>query len=512
MWIRGLPVTIMQPMEPRADPDLAPAQQAQAVQAPALGLPVERAPAGRGWDAAARALYVVALLVALVRFVRLGDWSLWIDEVLTWGDAHGVAGGLKNPVGYWIVRQTVEAVGEGPTEAALRLAPALFGFLCVPLTAWAFAPLAGARRASLAALVVAASAWQVQWAQTARFYTMAEVLSLAGAGLAIRGALRGRPLGWIAGIAVAGAGVLFHPHAAPLAAAMVAAGLLAPLASDPEAARRLRRATALLVGLGLAATPLLWQAWSRYAADKPATGALSGLSHFVLATVSSVTPGVLALALGGLLVGAGGRERGVWFVAAVCLVNVLVLCVLSTRAVVTSQYAFSVFPWVALLAAWPIGSAGVRRVRGLATGWGLAALVPLLAGLFLYMTVEYGQRARWREAVALVEELRDPTDLVAATPAVVAEFYLTGAVETDVRRADAVLQIDRWGAHRLDEWLRSGRDAWIIVRNDYLNQMWDDQRAHVRRLLSEECRLVKSFPVHALGRDLSIDVWRMGSQ
>ena len=112
--------------------------------------------------------------------------------------------------------------------------------------------------------------------------------------------------------------------------------------------------------------------------------------------------------------------------------------------------------------------------------------------------------------MALVDELRDPTDLIASTPAVVPEFYLTGANETEVRHSDVVLQIDRWGPDRLEPWLRSGRDGWVIVRNDYMQQMTGPQRARVRRLLEDECSLVERFTAPTLGRDLSIDVWRMG--
>ncbi|MEE2938906.1 MAG: hypothetical protein VX460_00845, partial [Planctomycetota bacterium] len=120
------------------------------------------------------------------------------------------------------------------------------------------------------------------------------------------------------------------------------------------------------------------------------------------------------------------------------------------------------------------------------------------------------QRGRWREAVALVEELRDPTDLIASTPGTVPEFYLTGAIETDVRRCDAVLQLSRWAAAGLEPWVRSGRVGWVIVRNDYLQRMSEEQRTRLRRLLGEKCALIRRFPVPALGRDLSIDVWRMG--
>ena len=54
---------------------------------------------------AARLVLLLALLVGLVRFVRLSQWSLWIDESLTWTDWHtGLDGGeIKNPFGYALI-------------------------------------------------------------------------------------------------------------------------------------------------------------------------------------------------------------------------------------------------------------------------------------------------------------------------------------------------------------------------------------------------------------------------
>ncbi|MEE2939574.1 MAG: hypothetical protein VX460_04245 [Planctomycetota bacterium] len=471
--------------------------------------PAAPAPWSEAQDALADWLRALALAVGLVRFLRLGDWSLWLDEVFAWGDAHGAA--MQNPAGYAVIKAVVEALGEGPTETALRLAPAVAGYLCVPLTAWAFAPLAGRRRAWLAAVVVAASAWQVQWAQTARFYTMAQLVTLAGAGLALRGALAGRGARWAAGLLVTAAGALFHPLALALSASLGLAALALPPGEHPEDRSAVRRATLALGLAGVAAAPVVWtRVWLEYSASKGVQDAVGGLTHFVLASGASMTPGVLLLALGGACVGTVTRDRGAGFLTLVCLLNTALLSLASTRAVVTAQYAFTLFPWVALLGAWPIGVRGARSRGGAALAWSGLAVLPLLAGLFLYVSVEHGQRGRWREAVALVEELREPTDLIASTPAVVAEFYVTGATETDVRHSDAVLQLDRWGAGRLEPWLRSGRDGWIIVRNDYLMQMSGEQRARVRRLLGERCALIRRFPVPALGRDLSIDVWRMG--
>lgn len=180
---------------------------------------------GSGRDRVAPWLLAAALLVGLLRFVRLGEWSLWIDEALTLSDAlHGR--GADNPLGYWLLGLVAEARGGRPDEWALRIVPAVFGYLSIPLSVWALRPIAGLRAASAGALIVAASSWHVYWSQNARFYTLAAFLTLLGAGLVLRGFSTGRIAVALLGIAVAGSSALAHPTALLVPAALVAAPLV----------------------------------------------------------------------------------------------------------------------------------------------------------------------------------------------------------------------------------------------------------------------------------------------
>ncbi|MEM9382468.1 MAG: hypothetical protein AAGB93_21120 [Planctomycetota bacterium] len=474
------------------------------------GSPAEGPGGGHGArpDALELVLLALALVVGLLRFVRLGRWSLWFDEVLTWGDAHGTLGGVTNDVGYVLVRWTVDALGGEPTEAALRLLPAVAGFLAIPATCWAFRPLAGGRRAALAALVVAVSAWQLQWSQTARFYTLVQLTALVGAGVTVRGALAGSWLRAALGIAVAGAGVLFHLSGAICAAAIGGALLFAP----PDAAARVRRASRAAFFVfavpGALAIPFVWGAWSSYRAEKRIEDPLSGLSHFALSTGSYVTPALGAFAVAAALLLIVRRDRPGLFALLVPVLGGAALAVAATLATVSAQYAFVLFPWIALVAAWPMGLDAQGRARAAPAALALALVLPQLAESMLYLTVQGGQRPRWREAVELVAQRRAPGDRVLSLPASVTEFYLTGGRETDVRRADSVVRLDGFQARPYETWAREGRRMWFVLRMDYLNSFRPEDRARLLRFLAEECRLVERFPVLVEGRDLSIEVWR----
>ncbi len=472
----------------------------------------ERDSGGAPW---ARRVYGAALLLGLLRFVHLGRWSLWIDEVFTWGDSHHAASAV-NQLGYLIIRWTVEALGGTPTEAALRLAPAVFGFLAVPLTYWAFHPLSGRTRAAGAALVVAISAWEIQWSQTARFYTMVQALGLVGAGLVVRGALQSRWLLTILGISVAGLGILFHLSGAVVAAAIGLAAFLIPPSQAASANRLTRLAFMVFAVPGLLALPFVWSVWQTYLEKKVIEDPLSGVVHFALSTGASLTPTLAALALVAWVLAFRARDRAGIFTGLVAVVGGASLAALSAFATVSAQYAFGLFPWIALLASWSlvrgervptdgVPSSGSSSLR---VGWLLALVLPLVVQSTSYFMLENGQRPLWREAVEIVAARRSPSDVVVAAPAPVVEFYLTGARETDVRHHDAVVQLDRFNPRPYETLAAEGRTAWFVVRNDYNLSMPRRDRESFEGFLTERCDLVEDFNVFAIGRDLSISVWR----
>lgn len=135
---------------------------------------------------------VLLLLIAIgafFRFWRLGELGLIVDEGY---QATAVAGILEHgfPLldsGFVYTRsilfQCLQAVSAGVlgfNEFALRLPAAVFGVLGIPLAYWFGRSMFNARVGLVLAAFMALSAWEIEYARYARFYTLFQGLYLIG--------------------------------------------------------------------------------------------------------------------------------------------------------------------------------------------------------------------------------------------------------------------------------------------------------------------------------------------
>jgi hypothetical protein len=478
------------------------------LRAPRLSAPVE----GRAW----RWVLAAALVGGLAVFLRLGDWGLWIDEVHTLHDARALGEGPlpRYPLGYWATELAIRLLGR-TDELTLRLVPALFGWLAVGATFWAFAPAAGRTRAAAAALLVAASTWHLFWAQNARSYSMAQFLALAGGGAWLRGLFQERAWLLVAGLVLAALAGFAHPSAALLVPALVLAPLLLSLASGMGPSR-LPRSLFLLLGAGCALLLGVWglEVWRRYQEAKGTwwqdwgelgERAVRGAQHFALTSGWHMTPWLLAGAALGAWLGWRRRSRFDVVVTLVCVQVAVLALAASAFVVVSAQYVFALLPWVAALATAPLVRArdGERGVRW----WYLALLaVPMAVDSWLYFAVRHGDRPRWREAYAYVWEERGPLDLVVGMSAVVGEYYLAPQ-KSELRQPEAVAHLTPYTTFVPSQWARHERRTWFVIHRESFEDWWDQkERRDLERML-EQCRLVKEFRVPLTPRDLDVQVY-----
>ena len=461
----------------------------------------------------------LACLLGLVRFCNLGQWSLWLDEALTWADAHH--GDNYNWPGYALVRWTVEFLGETPSEFSLRLLPALAGWLAIPASWWALQPWVGGRRAALVALLVALSPWEVYWSQNARFYTMVQLTSLLGAGFVLRGLLRNSIPTACLGLGVAALGALLQLQAVIVSIALAFGPALAWLlvkkwrsseeGMDAEGAAQLptrvvRALVALVFLAGLIVLPWaldVFQNYRQVKQDPP----LASLLHLVRSTAYYLTPALSVAALiGALVIGRARDVRGcVLLGIVVCGAGCLALAGGFARS--SAQYGLSFMPFICAVALWVTSLAPLDSRRSLRLAVVAVLCAPLLAGLALYFTTQYGQRPRWEEAYGYVDSLRAEQDLVLGMQAPVGEFYLVPGA-TDLRHPELVLWCDRSRPRAWRNAAKTKKTVWVVVRPDFLSEWEPEARGAFEGFLRESCRLQRRFPVRQEGRDLDVEVYR----
>jgi mannosyltransferase len=473
------------------------------------GGPVLGDPAAAVWR---EPLFWLALTLALGRFLHLGDWSLWEDEVFTLADARamlepGSGSGPRNPLGYLVFAGVIQWLGEVPGEAGLRLLPAVFGVLGIAACGLCFAPLFGSRRAAAAAAVVAASTWHLYWSQNARFYTLAQDCSVLGGALALRAVLapRGERFGPFALGSLAC--LLLAALAQPSSALLLPAWFLAALALPrkrfaPEPRGFVTTPSVLLLAglLGLAIAVWLGPAWLDYYRTKHDPTAL----HLVQSSGWYFTPALLAAAAFGAFGGWRARSApdvlaalGCGFMAALMVANA---CFVRAAA----QYLFVLLPFVAVLATQPL--AADRAPLRWKTAWLAALILPALLDQVLYFTARNGDRPQWREAFAEVYERKAPGDLVFTNNANVGEYYF--APRSDgLRHPVHVHNLDRYSFLAEQHWARQPRRAWFVINEDRLLEWPARAREEFLAMLASNARLVASFELDVGVRDLDVRVY-----
>ncbi|MGD8398686.1 MAG: glycosyltransferase family 39 protein, partial [Anaerolineae bacterium] len=137
-------------------------------------------------------LLAIVLLAAVLRFYQIDGQSLWNDEgtsVALAGQSPGAiasaaAADIHPPLYYWLLAGWTQILGT--SEVAVRSLSAILGTLLVALTFWLGRRISGPALGLVAALLAAASPFQVYYSQEARMYILAAVLAAAAIAVLVR--------------------------------------------------------------------------------------------------------------------------------------------------------------------------------------------------------------------------------------------------------------------------------------------------------------------------------------
>jgi len=444
----------------------------------------------------------LTLLAGAVRFFRLGEWSLWADEVFTVRDALRFPAELTiNPIPYACVAGAFRLLGV--SEWAARLVPALVGTLSVPVVAAFGGRLFERRTGWLAALFVAFSPWHLFWSQNARHYVFTFLFASLAALAFYEGFERNdirRGMGsWIGVVCLA----LSHVLAGALILGF--AGYVGVVwwwrrRFGWSASRRrfvLIYFVPFVVGSGIVlVVPALREGlFSGWGHNLWARDAFYIVGTFVL----GVTLPVVGMAVLGWARGFSARKQAATFLASVVAFPFVFFLGASFVQNVAGYYLFFVTPFVFVLAG--RGCAACFEGGSRLVGWSatVAVIAALVAADVVYFTAERGGREDWKGAFAELAPILTERDRVLMLLPDVGAFYLPSA------RVEKLTLDDIAEPNRLME-PRAGITYLVVDAKAFATL---DPSERFRRWVDAHARRVVRRALFARTSDRTVEIFRL---
>jgi hypothetical protein len=175
---------------------------------------------------------------------------------------------------------------------------------------------------------------------------------------------------------------------------------------------------------------------------------------------------------------------------------ILLLLIIAPFAFTVDRYVFFILPFWAILTA-----VALTRLFAQANQYGkllpLGVLALVLAVLMgenlLYFQYQNGNRPDWRAAFAVVEQQRQPGDIVLATRPEVGHFYLSPAVGALPKAAG-------------NDITQLGERIWFV-----LDEATSPVNPALLAWLQQNSRLVEIVPVYMAGKSLTIRIYLFDS-
>lgn len=455
-------------------------------------------------------LICIVSIGAILRFWSLGQWSFWIDEVLTVLDARefSLSNSPINPVPYIAAKFSV-FIGEklsfliqGGDEWNSRLIFCIAGILSIPIVFNLGQTLYNSRVGLLAAAFVALSNWHLFWSQNARSYIFTFLFAVLTAWFFYRSLEKDSTLLAIGALFFCICLILSHLLAAAIVPALAVYAVLQLLAE-----RNRKRWINLLIFFIPFAIPVLMLVLPQIRGHL-----FSGWGHnewgrsplyIVLTLVQGVSIPISVTAFFTTI--AKPIDRPTLFLICFSGVPLILLLIASQLQNVAGYYLFWTTPAYFILAAvtcewiWnrikPEGNRGLLRIVV-----PCVIMMTLFSQDYLYFRYENGGRPKWKETFRDIGANRIPTDKIVLSEPEMARYYLP---EMEAVGID-VLMKDKAAFER--EWKSSGGNRlWFVVDVASFNVFDKDQT--VRNWIRQRGRMRGSIPVFSRAKDRTIHLY-----
>ena len=419
-------------------------------------------------------LFGIIAVAIFLRFWRLGDWGFDSDEIFMLRDSIEIRPRNPRPLMYLLNHYLVNPV-LSLNEFSLRLLPALFGVLGIPVFYLMTRRLVGTRAALFGAFLIAVSGLHVYYSQFARYWTLVFLLcSVYPYAVYLGLRERNRPL-LLLGIATAGLAVLAHPASVLPAGGLVLWILGTYVRKDRLQAlwgeRSVRWALAVVALLAAGAAvrfiPML-RAWiwqrdtvprGEFLLHLPMTPGLKQVLYLI-GYVESLSLALFLTGVLGIYLLWQSRDRSLALLLTCMFVfPIAFLVLLSFRTPVSTFYLVPTLPIMFIAAGVLLDHiAGVDW--GLRPRWLVASVLTVLiiaAGApTLISQYRDGRRYNFRGAAQWLQNKMAPGDVVISDQSEVTTHYLQG------RRAERLVADPQLLSQTVQR-LENGRSLWIIA-------------------------------------------------
>ena len=429
-------------------------------------------------------LAVIILLAAVMRFYKLGLWSMWIDEIYTINRAQihynnpiEVIQSLPNtlwlPFSVILTKFFLSILGTN--EWSARLASTIIGIVSVPILYLITRKFFGVWAALVSSLLLAISPWHVFWSQNARFYTALLLLYALTAFLFYLAIERNRPVYFIVFY------ILFY---FALSERIIAAFILPTIIAYILflLVFRFDRPPGLTYrNVLIFTTPVFFIIvfeFVRFALTGVSTASdfftvfgeqqVEDPFRLLISIVYNISFPIITLGTTAAIYLLWKRSRTGLFVFLCAVTPIVLLMVMNPYVFTKDRYAFLSLAFWFMLAAYAIKEM-VSNTQGrgklLAIGM-LAVLIADSAGSNLqYYLVNHGNRRDWRAAFAIVEERIQSDDVVVAWWSEFSPFYLDREIlpfkdvtvdeisESEKRHWFVIDSETVWGNLPMQDWL-----------------------------------------------------------
>ena len=448
-------------------------------------------------------LGVIVMFGAALRFLNLGQWSFWIDEVFTVRDAQSLSlnnwQSIPNPIPYLAVKLSIGLAGN--SEWGSRLIPCIVGIASIPAVFGLGRTLFNWRVGLLSSAFVACASWHLFWTQNARYPVLIFLFAILTAWFFYLSLERDSTLLTIAALVCCFCLILSHTLSVVIVPALAAYTVICLL----EKPNRKRWINLLIFFVPFAIPVLalalpevrgyLFSGWGRNVWQRSPL-------YIVLTLVHGVSIPIAVTAFFGAV--AMPFSRSTRFLICYAGVPLALFLIASQLQNVAGYYLFWTTPAYFILAA--VACEQVWKAMEGRSGQILGILVPcvlvvtLLSQDYLYFNIENGGRPKWREAFEAIQTEMIPTDKVVLSEPEMGRYYLPKLTPIYIGE----LLEDREGFER--RWKNSGKDRlWFVVDVASFNVF--DANENVRSWIRQRGHIVKTFPAFSRAKDRTIHVY-----